>query len=604
MTYGSNRSSKTASNAIANKKRNDMPEFNGIGSLPNVPLQGGLGEIWGGGRKQSTFSWNQPKAGYRGVADEPLADNYAYLYNSFVNKKDSVTPQEFMRRVARSRPESLGDMMPSAPGFAARNQANLASQMGIDPLSEEYAQILLGKRPDAFSLIRGNDPLSGVNLGIVGGTGATIAQPPQADPLMQQRRQMPAQFERMVPGVGGYGGGDFMPVANEGPQGQGQFGPPEGFAPQMMAPPQPQYAPPQYMPPQQMYPPVPQYTQPQPRSTGDQNIYSRLDDMMLAGMDNKTIYDQYRQDDWTRDRAARGWDMFAGGVLNPLASMFVRDPAARNRMMQSGNQQAYRYDNMRQLRNNERQAQFNEDRYYTDMRMANDPNSFENWAKQQELQTGRMNANNGLMSQQGLAQWRMMQDQNADDNRNRQWLADYNTAAQRAQQLAAMAEYRRGMLSLGKERNQIAGQNAQTQASRAASLNTTDDKRRALIDNQIEKIQQDIDDAILSGDLARAKSGMEYIDVMRQMYAIDEKGNPKVDAQGFAQAKLPPPKPATAKKAEKKKGLLDGLMPQAKPAQSTQPNPANPIPANRAAATKPPMSKAELEKLLKAKGWM
>lgn len=604
MTYGSNRSSKTASNAIANKKRNDMPEFNGIGSLPNVPLQGGLGEIWGGGRKQMGFTWKQPKAGYRGEADDPLAVNYGDLYKRFANKKDTPTPDEFSRRIAVPRVESLDELQVGERGLYGRMQANLASQIGIDPLSEEYAQILLGKRPDAFSLIRGNDPLSGVNLGMVGGTGATIAQPPQADPLMQQRRQMPAQFERMVPGVGGYGGGDFMPVANEGPQAQGQFGPPEGFAPQMVAPPQPQYMPPQYMPPQQMYPPVPQYTQPQPKSVGDQNIYSRLDDMMLAGMNNKTIYDQYRQDDWTRDRAARGWDMFAGGVLNPLASMFVRDPAARNRMMQSGNQQAYRYDNMRQLRNNERQAQFNEDKYYTDMRMANDPNSFENWAKQQELQTSRMNANNGLMSQQGLAQWRMMQDQNADLERQRKTERDSNDFDIRNRQLEAMSAYRQGQLALGDIRNKISQQNANTTASRAASLNSVDAKRQQLMNSQIDKIQQDIEDAVLRGDLNRVKSRLDEINTLRQMYAIDEKGNPKVDAQGFAQAKLPAPKSATAKKAEKKKGLLDGLIPQAKPAQSTQPNPANPIPAKRATAAKPPMSRAELEKLLKAKGLM
>lgn len=397
--FGNPRGSMTGAKAIAPPSQEFEPKpFNGIGSLPNAPLQGGAGEVWGGGRKQMDTQWKQPKAGYRGEFDDPLAVNYGDLYKTFANKKDAPTPDEFSRRVAGPRVESLDELQPGVRGLYGRMQANLASQIGIDPLSEEYAQILLGKRPDAFSLIRGNDPLSGVNLGMVGGTGALLSQPPTAQPVMSPAALPPDG--PMVPGEGGYGGSDFMPISNNGGFDGGlpsdlpnPFDAPENLPRPSLSradiPADPMEAM-GAMPPAQLQQPMPMMQPNGFLSSGPG--YDMLKEQFGRGIDSKRERDRMRGEQWRRDMSQQGFGDFMTGVNNIFSGFAGKDRGAQRFL--DGQTQNYmtQSQNSRRMRGSEMGQQFDEDKYYSQLLNENDPGSPENAARMQNAYNGMLNA--------------------------------------------------------------------------------------------------------------------------------------------------------------------------------------------------------------------
>lgn len=424
-------------------------------------------------------------------------------------------------------------------------------------------------------------------IGSIPNVGKLVAQRPQMDLIPPEPSPMPAAPPMVPPAWTTLRGSqmelDNGPYIQPSPRMQQQEQmrqmAPQDFAPALMAPP------PQYMPPMPQY--MPQYARPRVPN-GETDIYELLQQQAIRGVNNKRAMDTMRQEDWRRDRAVRGWDELAGGVLSPLASMFVQDKAARARMLSGGQDQMYRSDRMRQLRNSERGQQFGEDKYYTDLNFANDPNSFENWATQQGIQTNRMNAFTGAQNSVNQQMYR----EGLLDARER----NAQIQEQRLMQQGQQFDRREGRYAQNDEWKKDQGQQGlNIRNKQVAQGDTRLELQRQQIQQQIAKSQAEMAHAIDTNDIKRAQLAQEKLKMLTSLYAVDpESGNSKFAPEAFAAVGAKPPVRPT-KKQEKKPGLFDGLVPKPK----AEPAKASPMAMGKA---KPKLTKEQVQKLLAERG--
>lgn len=595
--YGSMRSSRTASKAMRGQP--EVPEFNGIPTLPNAPmrpLQGGMGQVWANGQHIADSGLNQRKThGLMAMPDIQTAEGML-PYKGGRDAYQGVR-QAQRRNIAM---ENNQYVVPDVRAFdpVAVMNAEIAQKQGVDPTSEQYAQLLLGNQN--VSNVP-NMPMSAYPEAVRARNAARMPQPTQAAPYMQPQALPPnamglrAQVPMFDDAVGNPTAGPFMPTSNDG-FAPGLLDNPFADRPSLSRADIPMQEGP-YVPaqPTQGYPMQNPYPMPQYNDAQNLGFYSGLDDIAMRGLQNKRDIDEMRRADWNRDNRVRAYDEFAGGVLNPLASMFVKDPTARGRMLSGGQQQMYRYDQQRQLRNKERGQQFDEDKYYTNAKMQSDPNYFPNWIDQQAMQTNRMNAFTGAKNADNMQAYRegILNAREAENERR------YREMEARQQQFADREErLNRGLDQKGdqfnrKEDRLQKGQDAKNQLGQDK---LTEDKR--MNDARLQKIQSDIQMGVARMDELRKagrvkEAALEHKKLMDKinMFKLGKEGQPTYSPEGFKAAGVDAPKKPEKKKS---KSLLDNLIPQAPPSKPSSPMNLSP--------GKPKLSKAELTAILRRKG--
>lgn len=602
--YGSMRSSRTASKAMRGQP--EVPEFNGIPTLPNAPmrpLQGGMGQVWANGQHIADSGLNQRKThGLMAMPDIQTAEGML-PYKGGRDAYQGVR-QAQRRNIAM---ENNQYVVPDVRAFdpVAVMNAEIAQKQGVDPTSEQYAQLLLGNQN--VSNVP-NMPMSAYPEAVRARNAARMPQPTQAAPYMQPQALPPndmglrAQVPMFDDAVGNPTAGPFMPTSND------------GFAPGLLDNPfadrpslsradipmqEGPYAPAQ---PTQADPNAYPYALPQYNDAQNLGFYSGLDDIAMRGLQNKRDIDEMRRADWNRDNRVRAYDEFAGGVLNPLASMFVKDPTARGRMLSGGQQQMYRYDQQRQLRNKERGQQFDEDKYYTNAKMQSDPNYFPNWIDQQAMQTNRMNAQTGWRNSQNMQAYR----QGILDARGRD--ADVREYAIQQREAAAQAAEERKLQELAMRKllgeGNLDARNRGLDIQQSLGQGNLDARNRGLdmqqrsTDARIQQINAGIEEARRKGDTQQMLALLKQQQLIAELSKTHSDGTPVYGPEAWKAFGLEAP---AAPEQQKPKGFFERLMPTAQPAAS--PIPAN-APATKSKASNPmnlsPKSGAAKPKLTKA----
>lgn len=595
MPYGGMRSSKTGSRAVAGMQEPSYAPFQGIGSLPNVPvsnpaplqgqaqavrtapLQGGLGKVMANGYEVGTTGINQLKT--RGRYAVPAADSMDSLNSNYrggrymarqiqqalnqppgpdmITEEDLlrqnnpdvrqyVKDQEFAIRHGGQR-QSFGNrfdgVIPDPRSGGNSAYVDAVSTMGISPNDPRYVDMLLHGTPQDIRSTKG------LGYDKLYNPDGTPKARPQEEPLpgeMPMTRDYPQplpveqplpeeltaqalpmdqvvnndgfgmrvpQMDDSMPGDNGFGPlpadlqNPFQDVSNEAPRPRGLTREDDlnnGFDPND---PYQQYAMPRY-------------------SGGEDPFYKGVNNVAMAGLDNKQRMDQMRWDDWNRAKTEQGWNDFAGSVLTPLAGVFAKDPNVRARIQQTAQGQLGAYDRERQLRNSERQQQFGEDKYYTDIRQANDPNSYENWLAGQNATTNRLNAATGVTNARSNQQYRQDMINSRQDETDRkaawdQWKMRHGDNQDSWNAFNSLVRQNQGQQRIDNQQNQFTAKQAQQDAQfqRAQAL------REQQAQQQIAESQNRLAKAIKDGDAKAADLELQRQRLLMEVNRRDKDGN-------------------------------------------------------------------------------
>lgn len=567
MPYGGMRSSKTGSRAIAGMQEPSYAPFQGIGSLPNAPvskpapLQGGLGKVRAGGRDLGDLWVNQTgRDGAHGRIDMPQVVTQPAV-NEYVSGGG---------RLNRAISKSLANPVPAFEGGQmldidprsgydpmAIMQASRATSQGLDPQSEEYAQMLLGHPVQPQVMPQQMQPLpeemTAQALPMDRMQGQAPFQPDASgfqmrDPQMDEvPAQLPADLDN-----------PFQDVANTQAQPRSLTREDDlnnGFDPND---PYQQYAMPRY-------------------NGGEDPFYKGVNNVAMAGLDNKQRMDKMRWDDWNRAKTEQGWNDFAGSVLTPLAGVFAKDPGTRQRIQQSAQGQLGAYDRERQLRNSERAQQFGEDKYYTDIRQANDPNSYPNWLAGQNANTNRLNAATGVTNARSNQQYRQDMINSRQDETERkaawdQWKMQHGDNQDSWNAFNSLVRQNQGQQRIDNQQNQFTAKQAQQDAQfqRAQAL------REQQAQQQIAESRSRIQRAAQSGDYKSVELELKRQQMIMEANKRDKDGNfiyPDETAAAIGADR------AEAPVAEKKPSLLESMFGGKPKAEAPAPAPKKNIAA-------------------------
>lgn len=576
LPYGNTRNSKTSSRAIAAMPpQGSMPQFNGIGSLPSpepqpkptTQLFGGLGKVRANGRDLGDLIQNQTgPGGTHGLEEMPQVTTQD-LVNMHVRGGRSLN-KEIDHALRAFNPESMpgnvwgNDPMVAqsfinspgaAPGkiedIARATKAQRLLAAGVDPTSPEYTAMLLGHAPAGASPSATPQPMPQQmppNLPAPQpNTNPGFQQriPQMADPLADPDRDGDGfrmrrpEYDNSIPGFAPVANGGTMPG---GPMDEHGYNP--GFDPYQ-----------QYN--------MPQYNQ------GNDPFYKGVNDVAMGGLDNKQYMDKVRREDWERDRRNRGWDEFAGGFLTPLQSMFVKDNGARQNMLAGGQAQATRYQQSRQLRDAERRDQFGEDKYYTDLRQANDPNSYENWLAGQNARTSRLNAQTGVNNSRTNEAYRQQMAQNGAERNDinqafNQWRMQHGDSMESRRAFESAWKMSQGQQRIDNQASQF-----QTNAGfRDQEIGL----KSKMLEMQGQRLQAQMEQAQKAGDLNQQRLLLQQMQALANLYVIDPKtGEPKFANEAFELFGAQPPQKPEAPEPEPGflKQILNGFK-LSEPAQS------------------------------------
>jgi len=384
-----------------------------------------------------------------------------------------------------------------------RPQAPLEPLPGEMPMTRDYPQPLPAMPQQALP-----EEMTARALPMDQIPNAPEGAMPMDDPWFQARR--PEMDDSQPIASGGMGGqlpydldNPFQDVSNEAPRPRGLTREDDlsnGFGPQD---PYQQYA-------------MPQYQRPDP--TG---FYAGLDGVATQGLNNKSRMDMMRWQDWERDNQERGWDELNGGVINPLMSMFVKDPNTRARMQQSGQAQSNRYMQNRQLRNSERSQQFGEDKYYTDLRQDNDPNSYPNWLARQNATTNRINSATGVTNARSLYENRnSLIDNRGDEHERKQAWDQYRMRHGDSQDswnaFNSLVRANQGQQRIDNQQSQFGVSSGQRQQELAI--------KQAVADSQIKSADARISEALRNGDIKQAQLELNRKELLLRANQRDKNG--------------------------------------------------------------------------------